>query len=71
MNECLDFCLFAVKLLHGIVWRCYLFGRICECNVIGKVEFCVKNSCMFVFVSDLHVVLSEWRAESLKKTSTL
>ena len=86
---CLYFCLFivltgsllAVKLLHGIVWRCYgfvrsfLFGRICECNVIGKVEVCVKNVswvfqpgtlvCLYSYLIcmhiDLHVVLSECR----------
>ena len=27
-----------------VVWYCVEVLRICECFVIGKVEFCVKNA---------------------------
>ena len=33
-----------IRKSYSFALRSYLFGRICECNVIGKVEFYVKNT---------------------------
>ena len=71
--ECLLSYLFLFLFVHCTHWRfacceivaryCAEVLRICECLVIEKVEFCVKNaklgvptwnSCMFVFISDLY-----------------
>ena len=33
-----------IRKSYSFPLRSYLFGRICECFVIGKVEFCVKDA---------------------------
>ena len=69
---CETVALYCVKVLricksYSFSLRSYLFGRICECNVFGKVEFCIKNASWVFQPGTLVCIWSACGAESLKR----